>query len=177
MHHASIADYRSLNSNFPRAREWRQGVNGALFALIFRDCPLPSHHHCDKKTTAKHSQERSIRFSCQISEINHSHENVWQLIFRYEGLEWSIAGQGAIQPLCHSLGCSNASPLQPARPHPSLRSIQHEPHRQCPARDLLMLHRRRRQYKLLHLTETSTPPSSYSSPLSRPTTNIHHNAS
>ena len=51
-----------------------EGLNGALFALIF---PIvysrPSHRHDDKKSIA-------VRMFDQISEIKHSYENVWQLI-------------------------------------------------------------------------------------------------
>ena len=34
----------------------------------------------------------------QISQTKHSHENVWQLIFWCEGLEWTIAGQARHLP-------------------------------------------------------------------------------
>ena len=35
---------------------------------------------------------------CKISQTKHSHENVWQLIFWCEGLEWTIAGQARHLP-------------------------------------------------------------------------------
>ena len=38
----------------------------------------------------------------QISQTKHSHENVWQLIFWCEGLEWTIAGQAPFTPCRHS---------------------------------------------------------------------------
>jgi len=47
----------------------------------------------------------------QISEIKHSYENVWQLIFCHNDEAKVASGQSrdkrAIQPLCHSLGTTN----------------------------------------------------------------------
>ena len=44
------------NLNIGSAKGMTEGVNGALFALIFGDCPhIPSRRHCDKKSIAKRS--------------------------------------------------------------------------------------------------------------------------
>ena len=66
-----------------------------------RSPPRPSHRHVTKKSVAK----VLMRTFDQISEIKHSHENVWQLIFWCEGLEWTTAGQARHLPCRIPLLC------------------------------------------------------------------------
>jgi hypothetical protein len=56
----------------------------------------PSHRHCDKNIQVPNVLMRAFD---QISEIKHSHENVWQLIFWCEGLDERPRVRRAIYPL------------------------------------------------------------------------------